>query len=676
MSGSFGRSLTCAVHAAVLSVAFMPLLASAAIIETDDDGSTVEISGIPGPNAETTVANFDKLDGFLVEVLQNAPPASGAASLQALRALSPLASFSLYAPSNMPSIRVEVSASGDPGALRTSLEQLGFQNASVFANHLSGYLPVDQIGQAAALPGLRFMRASLARTRAGAVTTQGDFAQNSYLLRGTPLQPKLTGKGVTVGILSDSFDCLDGYKDDKKTGDLPLKVQVIEEDSDCSTATDEGRGMAQIVYDVAPGADLAFYTAFNGEADFANGIVALANAGAKVIVDDVLFFDEPVFQDGLVAQAVDQVKAQGVAYFSAAGNEGRDSYEAAPFRDSGLIGGPLNRDRLMNFDSTGKSVATFLPFTIPAQSGVVISLHWDQPYALGGNAGSKSSLDLCVTDGTGQEIICKGDNALNGDPVQYIGFNNWMKNDKTYGIEVGLRTFVNRSTPVPGRVKLIFFGTTPAALRTNSPTLHGHANAAGAIAVGASFYLNTPNCGISPAVVNSYSSAGGDPILFDAAGSRIGLPGARRKPDLVAPDGGNTTFFGFDFHAEVPTGLPAQCADVPTPGLGNQYYPGFFGTSAAAPHAAGVAALLLNADPNLTPDRIRQLLTSTARDMGKPGFDFDTGAGFIDANGAYTVLATGTASGSNSSGGDAGAWGLGELMVLGAAALARRRRRH
>src|ERR1019366_10619595 len=90
---------------------------------------------------------------------------------------------------------------------------------------------------------------------------------------------------------------------------------------------DEARAMLQILHDVAPGAALAFYTAQNSEADFANGISALATAGAKVIADDVGYFDEPFYQDGLVAQAIDTVEGNGVAYFSAAGNDASASYE-------------------------------------------------------------------------------------------------------------------------------------------------------------------------------------------------------------------------------------------------------------------------------------------------------------------------------------------------------------
>ena len=65
--------------------------------------------------------------------------------------------------------------------------------------------------------------------------------------------------------------------------------------------------MLQIVHDVAPGASLAFASAFNGLASFAANIQSLAAAGAKVIVDDVIYFAEPLFQDGIIAQAVNNV---------------------------------------------------------------------------------------------------------------------------------------------------------------------------------------------------------------------------------------------------------------------------------------------------------------------------------------------------------------------------------
>ena len=50
--------------------------------------------------------------------------------------------------------------------------------------------------------------------------------------------------------------------------------------------------------------------------------------GRKSSVDDLIDLAEPMFQDGIIAQAVDNVVATGVAYFSAAGNEGRQSYQS------------------------------------------------------------------------------------------------------------------------------------------------------------------------------------------------------------------------------------------------------------------------------------------------------------------------------------------------------------
>ena len=78
--------------------------------------------------------------------------------------------------------------------------------------------------------------------------------------------------------------------------------------------------MCQIVHDMAPKADIAFATANTGEVGFGNNIRALADAGAHVIVDDVIYFAEGMFQDTIVARAVDDVVAQGVSYFSSAGN--------------------------------------------------------------------------------------------------------------------------------------------------------------------------------------------------------------------------------------------------------------------------------------------------------------------------------------------------------------------
>jgi len=72
-------------------------------------------------------------------------------------------------------------------------------------------------------------------------------------------------------------------------------------------------------------------------------------------------------------------------------------------------------------------------------------------------------------------------------------------------------------------------------------------------------------------------------------------------------------------------------------GGGATIYPHFSGTSAAAPHVAGICALLLSQDPTLTPSEIKTILQLTAEDVGDPGQDDETGFGLVNAYGALDV---------------------------------------
>ena len=172
--------------------------------------------------------------------------------------------------------------------------------------------------------------------------------------------------------------------------------------------------MLQIVHDVAPGASLAFYTGGEQRGGFRQRHrQARGRAGAKVIADDVGYFDEPFFQDGIVAQAIDAVEAQGVAYFSAAGNDGTLSYEnTAPSFATLSTSGPKAGEHLLNFDATGATNTTALPVTIPPippGDFIAVVVEWDQPYVTGAPAvqpgtGATSSIDLCVTGAAGVTV--------------------------------------------------------------------------------------------------------------------------------------------------------------------------------------------------------------------------------------------------------------------------------
>jgi hypothetical protein len=627
-----------------------------------------------------------KLDSVLADLARHASRARPDHALGDLHALSPAARFTTSKTTGVSLVAIDAVTRGDPSALEAALVGLGLEHAAVYANDVGGWLPVSQLETAAALGELAALRAAMPRTAStGPVSTQGDFVQGSAALRAT--YPTLTGAGVTVGVLSDSFDCysvyaasgsgvpVSGYEGyayngftadyarDETTGALPPGVDVIAEPAcldygapEQPPFSDEGRAMLQIVHAVAPGADLAFYTADVSEADFANGIIALQAAGAKVIADDVTYFDEPYFQDGIVAQAINTVEAKGVAYFTAAGNNSDLSYEntAPSFATAGS--GAQANEKLLNFDTSGATTTPYLPVTIPVmQPGelVAIQVEWDQPYITGApdSGGATSQLDLCVTgqsgvvveDYDGNPVSCTGPNTLGQDPFQVLIIAN-PANAKSNSAQQSLQFSLGlANATAPGRVILTVaddgLGSSITQFATNSATVQGHHNAATAATVGAAFYFSTPACGTSPAELEAYSSAGGAPTLFDTSGTRLATPVVRQKPDFTGPDGVNDTFLGFTLES---SGLPGGKLNTDIAACqNNPDYPNFLGTSAATPHAAGIAALILQANSAATPAQIYSALQETALTMGTTTPNFDSGYGFIQAAAALAKFAPG-----------------------------------
>ena len=514
-------------------------------------------------------------------------------------------------------VTIDAVAAGDPGALAADLKGLGAQHVAVSGRIVSARLPIRTIPVLDILPTLRFAQPAYSATNAGLVTSQGDRAMRADMARATL---GVTGAGVTVGVLSDSFNCRGGAVADVTTGDLS-PVTVLQEEPGCGSGTDEGRAMLQIVHDVAPGADLAFATAFAGLASFAANIQALANAGARVIVDDVIYLTEPMFQDGVIAQAVDSVVAQGVAHFSSAGNNARQSYDDA-FAAGGVFSagafGASFRGGIAH-DFGGGDV--FQRITVPSGTRFRLVLQWDSPFFSAGGTGTPNDVDVYILNAAATQVLAAAatDNIASGDPVELMSFAN----PGTTAVDVNIM-IVTRAGPNPGRIKYVLFGGNRVVIHqfaTNSGTIYGHANAQGAIAVGAAFYGQTPEFGVNPPILEPFSSGGTTPILFNMAGTRLGTADPRaNKPQIVAPDGGDTTFFFSD-----------------TDGNG---FPNFFGTSAAAPHAAAVAALMFQAVPTLTPAQVLTTLQNTARDMSSAGFDNDSGFGLIQADAALMALSS------------------------------------
>ncbi len=530
---------------------------------------------------------------------------------------------------NSEAVAVDIAAEGDPEALAEKLRALGLRNAAVAGRLISGWLPLSALTIVGQNPDIRFLRPAYSVHNSGTVQTQGDVAQRSDLVRAFGLD----GTGVKVGVISDSYNLGNGAANNTLSGDLPgvgnpnghtTPVQVL---ADSGAGLDEGRAMLQIVHDVAPGSPLAFATGNGGVAVMANAILNLGiTNNCKVVVDDLLYFGESMFQDGQIARAVDSVVANGSSYFSSAGNSAALSY-TAPFRNSGsnllayLTDQGFGEDFIAHDFDPGPGVDIFQAISIP--TGVTrLVLQWDEPFfSNSGAPGSRSDLDFMVLDGTDlstANIITLASSANFGlDPVEVLGFNN-SGAPTTIQLVIGNTKagFPAAFGPEPGHLKIVVFSDGAFAFseyNTASSTCFGHANAAGAIGVGATRFNQTPALGVTPPLLEFFSARGGTPILFNNAGGTLGAPEIRLSPALTAPDGGATTNVGPNFTS-------------------------FFGTSASAPHAGAVAALLQqNAGGTLTPAQIRFALTNTAIDILPAGYDFDSGAGLLDARAALGV---------------------------------------
>jgi hypothetical protein len=510
-------------------------------------------------------------------------------------------------------------------AVRESLAALG---ANVHAELpayrqgvISAYVPVERASDVARLAGVRSVTLEhKPELRLGKATSQGVATVHADKLNAIGL----TGQGMTIGILSDSFnkapnsETTDHAAQDIKSGDLPGPgnpfgdtTPIVVVDEDPVAGTDEGRALLQIVYDIAPDAKLCFATAFTGEVQFAANILKLADpkgpCKADVIDDDVGYSQEPFFSDGVVALAVDQVKADGVAYFSSAGNDNSGNYSATfnPISDGdarakfagNLFLGNVETELTMggwhNF-GTAQNVSIALPIFASAGVNHFLVLQWDDPFF---DITPTASYDFLVFDDNGfyHPELSGIDNIYStGQPVQGVllpGGNSGL----VWFVAIALRG-PGFATPHAMHLKMVDFddGAQVTLLQFANrlaPSVFGHPAAAGAIAVAADFWDDT-------ASTEYFSSLGPTAIFFDQNNVPLAKPEIRKKPEIAAPDGVDTTFF------------------IGPPGIPGDPHPNFFGTSAAAPHAAAVGALLIQAaggPGKLSPDSLKTLLEETTQ---------------------------------------------------------------
>jgi hypothetical protein len=458
-------------------------------------------------------------------------------------------------------------------------------------------------------------------TGQGSRSSEGDVTHLSVAARQAF---RTAGAGIKIGVLSDGVRNLAASQ---ASGDLG-PVTVIGPPAPCPTSTlcDEGTAMLEIIHDLAPEAELYFASGFVSITSFADNIRALRAAGCDVIVDDVFYFVETPFQDGqapgvisnsnggVVIQAVKDVTASGALYFSSAGNsgnfnDGTSGTWEGDFVDGGPTAGPLPAGRLHSFSGQNFNLLR------AANTDAPITLYWSDPLG-----GSSNDYDLFRLNTAGTAVSASSTNIQNGtqDPIEQVSQSM-----------AAPRIVIVKSSKPDTQARFLHLETNRGRLQFATPGVtHGHAavDSVGAYGVAASPAMGAyPDPFDAASQVETFSSDGPRRIFFAADGTAL-TPGnllatggkVLQKPDLTAADGVSVSGAG---------GFPSP----------------FLGTSAAAPHAAAIAALLKSARPGISPEEVRAALVASAIDIEGKGVDRDAGAGIVMAN---TALLKGGAVGS------------------------------
>ena len=376
-----------------------------------------------------------------------------------------------------------------------------------------------------------------------------------------------SGSGVKVGIISDGVD---HWTAARNSGDLPTDLTVLSN----THGGDEGTAMLEIVHDMVPDADLYFHDCGDNTVAFNNAIDALVDAGCDVVCDDIGWIYEPFFEDGIIASHLTSVLASNdnnIVYVSSAGNAGNKHYQGDYYND-----GYDFHDKVWRID--------FNP-----DSSAIIVLQWNDEFGASGN-----DYDLYLYDyNTGDILYSDGVQDGDDDPLEFISC--YYDGDSVGEAVIIVSNYNGEAATKTLEVFIYPDGAYVYPVNIDpADSIFGHAAVPGAIAAGA---INASDPGNDD--IEFFSSQGPVTITYPSSVSRP-------KPDLCGVDGVAVTGAG----------------GFPTP---------FFGTSAAAPHIAAIAAQRWGAYPEKTGDEIRTELCDSAVDLGSAGRDNIYGYGRADA---------------------------------------------
>lgn len=561
--------------------------------------------------------------------------------------------------------QVQVYIHYDPSLAGPDHEQLAALGASDLVDSLrlgviQAWIPASQLDAVSGLPGV--LRVGLPRYAAhkrvpalgpvsstGSVDTQGDSILQAASFRKSTGD---TGQGVTVGVISDGDDHVGTAV---KSGDLPGDIWNDPKNAGGSggfspaSSGDEGTAMMEIVYDIAPGLDRLGFCGPQTSVDFVTCLDDFkGNISPGVIVDDLGFPGGAMFSDDSFTSAIrDFAKSNpSIHLVSAAGNDGTGFWTGTwnPMAVSATVNG-VAYSQALDFGSGSPD----LRISVNPGDVVTYIVEWDDPWSDTATANDPNDFDVVVFTGpdhSGIAVACnQGINigpdgsstrcneaksrSLKTPGPQPVQGSQWKAQQGSYYLEV----FGVHGSLANRRIKILVYDQNGFQLVVTPRTagsVYGHAAVAApdVISVGA---INADDLSLE-----SFSSTG--PVDTGTGGTRTSVA----KPDFVAPDCVNVT------------------------GSGGFDSP-FCGTSAAAPHIAGLMALLISGYPDTSP---YELLQESATPRGKPVPNGEFGYGLPNMK---TLLNKGVRpSPKQSGGGGGGDAGLPSLLALGFSLLRRR----
>lgn len=476
-----------------------------------------------------------------------------------------------------------IHTAGDPVEFLPEFRRVGaeIQLSDRTSDIVEAWVPADKIADLARLGEVTDL-SQPDYPIANGVTSAGDGILLADKARSQFAAYGIDGTGVKVGVISD------GVKDMLAVGN---ELPTITVHPYHAGTGNEGTAMLEIVHDLAPGAKL-YFSAPTSSLDMVSSINYLVGQGCNIIVDDLSFFNESYFSDSTVAVAAANAVAQGVTYISAAGNYSDHAHYQAQYvaSQSLFAGGALHK--------FGNS-ADHVEFNITPGTNFRAFLQWSDQPGLSGN-----NYDLYLFDGDSFAQLDASTNIQNGNdqPFEMV---DWTNNT---GKTVHAQIWINKKSGAASReLELFTIGNSGLNYQTTGDAIFGQQAAQGVMAVAAA------PAG-SPSSVESYSSRGDSTVYTDFSTQTKDV---RQTLDGTAIDGVQTDIGQLGIWPHNP----------------------FYGTSAAAPHAAAIAALIKQANFSLTPDQIANVMAATAIDIDAPGYDVNSGAGRYDAlDAVYAVF--------------------------------------